>query len=131
MSGPSVLFIGGSGIISAACVREAVEQGFDVTVLNRGETDKRPIPERVTRQQQDRGAVHAAGEGQRDRLLGGQGIEPALQGFVRRLNIARARRLDVRRSLPCDGIEESMSCRQLSVGLELLVGRCAGHLCEG
>ncbi len=35
MSGPSVLFIGGSGIISAACVREAVEQGFDVTVLNR------------------------------------------------------------------------------------------------
>jgi len=53
MSGPSVLFIGGSGIISAACVREAVEQGFDVTVLNRGETDKRPIPEGVTRLQAD------------------------------------------------------------------------------
>ncbi|QCR42264.1 NAD-dependent dehydratase [Curtobacterium sp. SGAir0471] len=53
MSGPSVLFIGGSGIISAACVREAVEQGFDVTVLNRGETDKRPIPESVTRLQAD------------------------------------------------------------------------------
>ena len=53
MSGPSVLFIGGSGIISAACVREAVEQGFDVTVLNRGETDKRPIPEAVTRLQAD------------------------------------------------------------------------------
>jgi len=53
MSGASVLFIGGSGIISAACVREAVEQGFDVTVLNRGETDKRPIPESVTRLQAD------------------------------------------------------------------------------
>ncbi|QKS17932.1 SDR family oxidoreductase [Curtobacterium sp. Csp2] len=63
MSGPSVLFIGGSGIISAACVREAVEQGFDVTVLNRGETDKRPIPERVTRLQadvSDRTALEAA-----------------------------------------------------------------------
>lgn len=63
MSGPSVLFIGGSGIISAACVREAVEQGFDVTVLSRGETDKRPIPERVTRLQadvSDRTALEAA-----------------------------------------------------------------------
>ncbi len=63
MSGPSVLFIGGSGIISAACVREAVEQGFDVTVLNRGETDKRPIPEAVTRLQadvSDRTALEAA-----------------------------------------------------------------------
>ena len=63
MSGPSVLFIGGSGIISAACVREAVEQGFDVTVLNRGTTDKRPIPDGVTRLQadvSDRAALEAA-----------------------------------------------------------------------
>ncbi|WIE75792.1 SDR family oxidoreductase [Curtobacterium sp. MCSS17_007] len=63
MSGPSVLFIGGSGIISAACVREAVEQGFAVTVLNRGTTDKRPIPESVTRLQadvSDRTALEAA-----------------------------------------------------------------------
>ncbi len=63
MSGPSVLFIGGSGIISAACVREAVEQGFDVTVLNRGATDKRPIPDAVTRLQadvSDRTALEAA-----------------------------------------------------------------------
>ncbi|MDP9737855.1 SDR family oxidoreductase [Curtobacterium sp. 260] len=63
MSGPSVLFIGGSGIISAACVREAVEQGYDVTVLNRGTTDKRPIPDAVTRLQadvSDRTALEAA-----------------------------------------------------------------------
>ncbi|GAA3341356.1 SDR family oxidoreductase [Curtobacterium pusillum] len=53
MSGPSVLFIGGSGVISAACVREAVEQGVDVTVLNRGTTGGRPIPESVTRLQAD------------------------------------------------------------------------------
>ncbi|MCM3503863.1 SDR family oxidoreductase [Curtobacterium sp. ODYSSEY 48 V2] len=63
MSGPSVLFIGGSGIISAACVREAVEQGYDVTVLNRGTTDKRPIPDAVARLQadvSDRTALEAA-----------------------------------------------------------------------
>jgi nucleoside-diphosphate-sugar epimerase len=53
MSGPSVLFIGGSGVISASCVREAVEQGFDVTVLNRGTTGGRPIPDSVTRLQAD------------------------------------------------------------------------------
>ncbi|WP_139199347.1 NAD-dependent epimerase/dehydratase family protein, partial [Curtobacterium sp. MCBA15_013] len=53
MSGASVLFIGGSGVISASCVREAVEQGFDVTVLNRGTTGGRPIPEGVTRLQAD------------------------------------------------------------------------------
>ena len=53
MSGPSVLFIGGSGVISASCVRKAVGQGFDVTVLNRGTTGGRPIPEEVTRLQAD------------------------------------------------------------------------------
>ena len=31
-----VLFIGGTGIISTACTRLAVERGFDVTLLNRG-----------------------------------------------------------------------------------------------
>jgi len=33
---PSVLFIGGTGVISSACVAEAVTMGYDVTVLNRG-----------------------------------------------------------------------------------------------
>jgi nucleoside-diphosphate-sugar epimerase len=31
-----VLFIGGTGIISTACVREAVERGIEVTIFNRG-----------------------------------------------------------------------------------------------
>jgi nucleoside-diphosphate-sugar epimerase len=31
-----ILFIGGTGVISAACTRLAVERGFDVTLLNRG-----------------------------------------------------------------------------------------------
>ncbi|HEX3956886.1 MAG TPA: SDR family oxidoreductase [Trebonia sp.] len=44
MSRLRVLFIGGSGIISSACVREAVSSGIELTVLNRGQTSGRPIP---------------------------------------------------------------------------------------
>jgi len=45
MSALKVLFIGGSGIISSACSRLAVEQGVDLHVLNRGETSLRPLPD--------------------------------------------------------------------------------------
>jgi nucleoside-diphosphate-sugar epimerase len=38
----SALFIGGNGIISSACSRLAVAQGFDVTLLNRGRSTTRP-----------------------------------------------------------------------------------------
>ena len=41
------LFIGGSGVISSACVRRAVDDGLDVTVLNRGRSTTRPVPEGV------------------------------------------------------------------------------------
>ena len=41
-----VLFIGGTGIISTACVRLAVSRGFDVYVLNRGKTQT-SLPQRV------------------------------------------------------------------------------------
>jgi nucleoside-diphosphate-sugar epimerase len=41
-----VLFIGGTGIISSACTDLCVEKGIDVTLLNRGLTD-RPIPKDV------------------------------------------------------------------------------------
>ncbi|SDE13509.1 SDR family oxidoreductase [Glycomyces harbinensis] len=44
----SVLFIGGTGRISTSCVREAVAQGMDVTVLNRGKTSERALPPGVT-----------------------------------------------------------------------------------
>jgi nucleoside-diphosphate-sugar epimerase len=44
----SVLFIGGTGTISAACVARAVSQGKEVTVLNRGTTSSvRPLPDGV------------------------------------------------------------------------------------
>jgi nucleoside-diphosphate-sugar epimerase len=42
-----VLFIGGTGTISSACVQLAVERGFELTLLNRGQTD-RPVPDGVT-----------------------------------------------------------------------------------
>jgi nucleoside-diphosphate-sugar epimerase len=48
VSGLSVLFIGGSGTISSACSRLAVEQGIDLFVLNRGRTALRPLPEQAT-----------------------------------------------------------------------------------
>ncbi len=41
-----VLFIGGTGIISSACSRLAIEKGMTLYHLNRGETT-RPIPEAV------------------------------------------------------------------------------------
>jgi nucleoside-diphosphate-sugar epimerase len=39
-----VLFIGGTGKISSACSQLAVEQGIELYLLNRGETD-RPVPD--------------------------------------------------------------------------------------
>ncbi len=43
-----VLFIGGSGIISSACSRLAVERGIELYVLNRGHSAARSVPEQAT-----------------------------------------------------------------------------------
>ena len=48
MRAQKVLFIGGSGIISSACSRLAVEHGIDLYVLNRGASTQRPLPEQAT-----------------------------------------------------------------------------------
>jgi len=45
MPAPSVLFLGGTGIISSACTRTALEEGFEVFVLGRGLTATRPAPD--------------------------------------------------------------------------------------
>ena len=45
MAAPSVLFIGGTGIISSACTERALAQGMDVFLLNRGTSHTRPAPE--------------------------------------------------------------------------------------
>ena len=39
-----VLFIGGSGVISSACSRVAVDSGIELFVLNRGRSTNRPLP---------------------------------------------------------------------------------------
>jgi nucleoside-diphosphate-sugar epimerase len=39
-----VLFIGGSGVISSACSRVAVDSGIELSVLNRGRNTGRPLP---------------------------------------------------------------------------------------
>ena len=44
MSALKVLFIGGSGQISSACSRRAVDLGIDLYVLNRGRSALRPLP---------------------------------------------------------------------------------------
>jgi len=48
MTSLRVLFLGGTGTISTACVRAAVAAGHDVTVLNRGNRD-RDLPAEVRR----------------------------------------------------------------------------------
>jgi nucleoside-diphosphate-sugar epimerase len=44
MTALKVLFIGGSGQISSACSRRAVDLGLELYVLNRGRTSTRPLP---------------------------------------------------------------------------------------
>ena len=43
-----VLFIGGSGVISSACSQVAVNNGIELSVLNRGRSTSRPLPPGVT-----------------------------------------------------------------------------------
>jgi nucleoside-diphosphate-sugar epimerase len=43
-----VLFIGGTGVISSACSRLAVDSGIELFVLNRGRSASRPLPPGVT-----------------------------------------------------------------------------------
>ena len=66
VSSLSVLFIGGTGKISSACARVAVERGIDLTALNRGQTSLRHIPADVrtlTADVRDKASAHTALEG--------------------------------------------------------------------
>ena len=77
MTGPRVLFIGGSGIISSACAALALERGLELTVLNRGESRTRPLPDgaRVLRADvRDPAAVSAA--------LGGEEFDVVVAGVA-------------------------------------------------
>jgi nucleoside-diphosphate-sugar epimerase len=59
------LFIGGTGVISAACARRAVALGFSLHVLNRGLSGDRPLPDGVT--------VHHADVGDREAVTAAVG----------------------------------------------------------
>ncbi|MBO1737364.1 SDR family oxidoreductase [Leifsonia sp. TF02-11] len=47
MTATRTLFIGGTGVISSACVARALDKGHEVTVVNRGNSALRPLPEGV------------------------------------------------------------------------------------
>jgi nucleoside-diphosphate-sugar epimerase len=47
MTATRTLFIGGTGVISSACVARALEKGHEVTVVNRGNSELRPLPDGV------------------------------------------------------------------------------------
>ncbi|MCZ2827819.1 SDR family oxidoreductase [Modestobacter sp. VKM Ac-2986] len=47
MTALKVLFIGGTGIISSACARLAVERGIELHLLKRNRSSLRPVPEGV------------------------------------------------------------------------------------
>lgn len=51
-----VLYIGGSGVISSACVRASLGRGHEVTVLNRGRSTDRPLPDGVEQLTADAGS---------------------------------------------------------------------------
>lgn len=63
MTGLRTLILGGTGVISSACVLEALSAGHQVTVLNRGTTAHRPLPDGVrtiTADVRDSGSLDAA-----------------------------------------------------------------------
>jgi nucleoside-diphosphate-sugar epimerase len=63
-----VLFIGGSGVISSACSRLAVESGIELFVLNRGGSSRqRPLPPEATVLQADIRDLAAARQALDDR----------------------------------------------------------------
>ena len=45
MTALTVLFIGGTGIISSGCAPASIAEGHQLTILNRGATPTRPLPE--------------------------------------------------------------------------------------
>ena len=58
-----VLFLGGTGVISAGSVALAADRGWEVTVLNRGQSTVRPVPdgvELISADVREPGAIAAA-----------------------------------------------------------------------
>jgi nucleoside-diphosphate-sugar epimerase len=47
MGALKVLFLGGAGMIGSACAQEAAARGLDLTVITRGDSGGRPVPQGV------------------------------------------------------------------------------------
>ncbi|SEB44182.1 Nucleoside-diphosphate-sugar epimerase [Paramicrobacterium humi] len=62
-----VLYIGGTGTISSACVARSLELGHEVTVLNRGHASPRPVPGGVEQLTGDAGSAASLTEALGDR----------------------------------------------------------------
>ncbi len=62
MTSRSVLFIGGTGIISSACTARALKLGWQVTVLNRGRSEARPPADGIEQLHADLSDVAAVRE---------------------------------------------------------------------
>jgi nucleoside-diphosphate-sugar epimerase len=63
MAARTVLFVGGTGVISSACVAEALADGWDVSILNRGTSSTHPAhpgAEALTADVRDAAAVRDA-----------------------------------------------------------------------
>lgn len=63
MESRRVLFLGGGGLISSACAQAALDRSFEVVIVNRGQSHKRPIPngcEVLTADVRDPQALRAA-----------------------------------------------------------------------
>ncbi len=77
----SVLYIGGTGVISSACVAESVAQGWGVTILNRGTSTTHPAhpdAEALTADVRDAAAVRdAVGEREFDVVVDFLSFTPA------------------------------------------------------
>ena len=86
MSAPRVLFLGGTGIISSACSRRAVDQGIDLTVANRGSTSIRTLPSEVRRLTADVNDPASLGE-----AVGGEGFDAVVDWLAFTPEQVRAR----------------------------------------
>ena len=76
MKGLKALFIGGTGTISTACSRLALEQGWELTCMNRGNR-KEELPESVEWLQVDCSDAEAMKRAVEDRYFDGGIISAA------------------------------------------------------
>lgn len=84
-----ILFLGGTGIISTACSRLAIERGFDVTLLNRSRREPIAGARQLTADLSQPGAAAALGDQTWDAVVDFIAFDPA--AIEQRLGLLRGR----------------------------------------